>query len=122
MLVREALFALSNVAIFLGYAFVAVFVMPHFPVKLGKTRWGGVVFFLTCGLTHMEHTAHAFGGGSYGRGDLLAWHMIVIHVVQAISVWFFVSGLYEEFGKMRTLGELERRLKEEQDDAVEPTT
>lgn len=118
LLYREAAFFVANIAIFLGYLFVAVFVMPHFPVKLLKTKIGGVVFFVTCGLTHIEHALHTFGGGEYERGDLLSWHMLVIHVIQAISVWFFVTGLYEEFGKMRTLSELERRLEEEHDDAV----
>lgn len=117
-LYQEAAFFISNIAIFLGYAFVAVFVMPHFPVKLKKTKFGGVVFFITCGLTHIEHALHTFDGGQYERGDLLSWHMIIIHVIQAISVWFFVTGLYEEFGQMKTLGDLERRLEDEQDEAV----
>ena len=29
------------------FAFVAVFVMPHFPAKLKKTKIGGIFFFVT---------------------------------------------------------------------------
>lgn len=110
-LYREATFFLSNVGIFLGYIFVAIFVMPHFPVSLLRTKIGGVVFFVSCGLTHIEHAIHTFDGGSYGRGDLLSWHMILIHVAQAVSVWFFVTGLYEEFGKMDRFSSLESRTQ-----------
>jgi O-antigen/teichoic acid export membrane protein len=85
---------------------------------LRRTRYGGAVFFLTCGLTHLHMAAHTFGGGGFSRDDLLSWHMLVVHIVQAFSVWFFVTGLYEEFGQMKTLSELERRMEEEQDPAV----
>lgn len=92
------IFVLANLGIFFGYVFLAAFVVPKVTVSLIRTRIGGVVFFLTCGLTHLELVYHVlFVPDLPVRQVLLSPHMIVLHGVQVIAVWAFVTGLYIEF-------------------------
>lgn len=97
--VREVVFGVSNIGIFLGYVFVGLIVVPHFPVRLAQTKIGGFFFFMSCGLTHLELAIHAFLRGGLDYPSMLSWHMLTIHAVQVLSVWVFVWGLYQEFVK-----------------------
>lgn len=92
------LFTAANVGIFSGYLFLAFFVIPALKVRLIRTKIGGILFFLTCGLTHAELAAHA---GSDSPLIFTSFHMMAIHMVQLVAVWLFVSGLYQEFVKER---------------------
>lgn len=97
MSVFDILFVAANLIIFLGYVFVAAVVVPRVTMRLKRTRWGGVVFFLTCGLTHLDMVYHYVFAESERIGDVYSeWHMLLIHVPQAIAVWAFVTGLYLE--------------------------
>lgn len=91
-------FIASNLGIMAGYIFVALFVAPHLKVRLLRTKLGGIVFFATCGLTHFELALHAafFPDEPY-REMFTSIHMLLIHTVQVVSVWLFVTGLYREF-------------------------
>lgn len=90
-------FVLVNLGIVAGYMFLAGVVVPRTNAQLRSTRWGGVVFFLTCGLTHLELAVHAAADQPITLADFESWHMLAVHVVQVIAVWFFVIGLYREF-------------------------
>lgn len=92
----EWLFAFANLGIASGYLFITLAVAPHFTVRLARTRYGGMLFFLTCGLTHLEFAWHTFDGAGIPFAELTSWHMMVIHVVQVVAVWLFVTGLYIE--------------------------
>lgn len=89
-------FVLANLGIVVGYTFLAVAVVPRAAARLRRTKIGGVVFFFTCALTHLELAIHAAFSGGVTLDELLSWHMAVIHLVQVISVWAFVTGLYIE--------------------------
>lgn len=91
------IFIVANTAIALGYMFVAVFVAPNFGIRLTRTKIGGVLFFVTCGLTHLELALHTLMREPLTIAELTSWHMLTIHVVQAFSIWFFVTGLWQEF-------------------------
>lgn len=92
-----SLFVASNVVIVLGYMFLALFVVPRVTVHLNRTKIGGVVFFATCGLHHLENIFHVlYQPLEANRDTLTALHMLLIDVPQALAVWLFVSGLYLE--------------------------
>jgi hypothetical protein len=94
---REFLFVASNVGIMLGYIFMAAFVVPRVTARLRRTRIGGVGFFLTCGLHHLENVGHVlFEGEQRVRDVMLSTHMLLIDVPQVVFVWVFVTGLYLE--------------------------
>lgn len=96
--VLRVIFILANLAITSGYLFIAAFIAPNFKVRLLRTRIGGALFFLTCGLTHLEMALHAAFEPDRPFSEMFtSWHMFVIHTVQAASVWSFVTGLYREF-------------------------
>lgn len=97
--VRELAFGVSNFGIFLGYVFIALVIVPAFPVRMVQTKIGGGLFFLTCGLTHLELAAHSVIEGGLDYGSMLSWHMLAIHAIQVFAVWLFVWGLYQEFVK-----------------------
>lgn len=90
------LFAIINLGIFCGYVFLSAFIAPKLKVEYLITKIGGALFFLTCGLTHLELAAHSWSNTPF---DLTSWHMLAVHVPQLLSVWLFVGGLYKEFVK-----------------------
>ena len=96
--VGEAIFIAGNAVIVLGYLFVAAFIAPKLALVLRRTKVGGVVFFLTCGLTHLELILHAGTGESMSDAGHL-WHSAPLHLIQAAAVVVFVEGLYAEFIK-----------------------
>lgn len=92
-----ALFVASNIVIVLGYMFLSLFVVPRVTVHLTRTKVGGVVFFATCGLHHLENIFHVlFQPLEANRHTMTQFHMLLIDVPQAVAVWLFVSGLYLE--------------------------
>lgn len=91
-----ALFVLANLGIFMGYVFAATAVAPRLRVRLKRTRWGGVVFFATCGLTHLELALHAAGQLGITASEMTSWHMVLIHGIQVVAVWAFLTGMYRE--------------------------
>lgn len=99
MPIRTAVFAVTNAGIFLGYIFVALVIVPAFPVRMLQTKVGGFFFFLTCGLTHLELAVHGYMARGFTERTMLSWHMLAIHAVQVFAVWLFVWGLYQEFVK-----------------------
>lgn len=93
------LFIGANIGIFLGYCFLGARVVPKAAARLKRTKIGGVLFFTTCGLTHLELASHLAVQGQISLREFLSWHMITIHLVQVVSVWLFVTGLYLEYVK-----------------------
>lgn len=94
------LFVLVNITITLGYVFLAATVVPKVPVTLVQTKVGGVGFFLLCGLTHTDMALSALFHPEMTMGEMAtSWHMLAIHIPQAICVWLFVTGLYIEVGR-----------------------
>ena len=87
----------SNVGIMIGYVFLAAFVVPRATVHLRRTRIGGIGFFITCGLHHLENVAHLLIDGSMPVGRAMtSVHMLLIDIPQLVFVWMFVTGLYLE--------------------------
>lgn len=87
-----------NVIVFLGYVFTAGWIAPKFKVQTMVTKLGGVLFFLTCGLHHLENAYHvAFRPLESNAVMMTSWHMEIIDFLQAIAIWMFVLGLYFEF-------------------------
>lgn len=93
----QFIYALANVGIFLGYAYIAGRVIPLLPLRK-VTQWAGYVFFLTCALTHLEHAIH-----TYLYQDEIMWqtlHSQVIHLVQVVAVWVFAVGFLRDVKAM----------------------
>lgn len=94
---RVDLFVVSNLLIVMGYMFLALFVVPRITVHLTRTKVGGVLFFLTCGLHHLENVFHVLFQKHEENGHTMtSLHMLVIDGVQAVAVFLFVTGLYLE--------------------------
>lgn len=102
MSVALAIFIITNVAIFLGYVFIARFVVPSLNIRFRSTLFGGTAFFLLCATTHMELAAHALFDDPLTVLEFTSWHMMIIHTLQAIAVWVFTFGLYREVGNSKS--------------------
>lgn len=90
-------YILSNLAITAGYVFLAAVVVPRATLKLKRTRYGGIGFFLLCGLHHLEGVVHYLvNPEGTVQGMATSLHMLLIDVPQAFAVWAFVTGLYIE--------------------------
>jgi hypothetical protein len=106
---RLGLFVFANIGITLGYLVIGLFLLPRvtefvrrlvpfIKINLTWTGLGGLVFFTTCGLTHLEMAIHVyFYGSETNRQSMLAWHSIVIHDVQVVAVWMLILGTIFEF-------------------------
>ena len=93
----SAAFVASNLAITLAYFFLAAVVVPRITIKLNRTRFGGIGFFMLCGLHHLDNVFHLlFAAQSTILDVYVSWHMLLIDVPQAFCVWLFVTGLYTE--------------------------
>lgn len=107
----------SNVAIFVGYLFLATYLAPRLDVRYRQTRIGGAVFFLTCGLTHagLLYSSHWLAHESVGGvgGGTVVW--TVLHVIQAAAVWLFIGGLYREYLSVRSGHQLIPTVRESTD-------
>lgn len=90
----------ANVAIFAGYVFIALKVVPYVTVNLKRTRIGALGFFSLCGLHHLEGAVHLIVMPEENYHEaMLSWHMLLVDVPQAFFVWLFVTGLYLELVK-----------------------
>jgi hypothetical protein len=116
--VSEILFVASNLVIVLGYVFLAAVVVPRMTIRLNRTRWGGIVFFLTCALTHLDMIYHYVFASGQTISDVYGEpHMLLIHIPQAIAVWAFVTGLYAELVRWGPWGIDPEREDADADDA-----
>lgn len=86
--------AIANLAIFMGYLFVAVFIAPWMRTSYRVTKLAGAVFFLTCGITHFDKFIHVVINEQI---DLSSWYHVANHNVQSVAVWTFVLALWIEF-------------------------
>ena len=103
---RGVLFVVSNLAICVGYVFLAAIVMPRITVKLRRTRYGSIGFFLLCGLHHFDQVLHYFFSPMARIEDVyVETHMLLVDVPQAVCVWMFVTGLYVELVKWGPWGD-----------------
>ena len=73
----------ANIVIVAGYVLVPLTVLRYLPLTR-NVRIAGTFFFTTCALTHLSM---AFGYTHSG------W-MVVNHVIQALSVVWFVLGFW----------------------------
>lgn len=89
-------FIIANLAITAGYLFVAFKIAPNFKVTKWYTKIGGVLFFLLCGMTHLQMAYHAWSGTHH---SYTSWVSLAIHIPQSIAVWMFVYGIYVELIK-----------------------
>jgi len=92
------MYALFNLAITAGYIFVGVTVAPSFDLKRNWAKVGGIVFFITCGLTHLEMAFYALSSQVAHSAHLgISFFSFANHFIQVIAVWTFVVGLYLEY-------------------------
>jgi hypothetical protein len=93
------LFVLANLVITAGYLYLALKIVPKIHVTLKRTIYGGIGFFLLCGLTHLSLAGMSLFDPDMSFGDMAgSWPMMILHVAQAGCVWSFVTGLYIEIG------------------------
>lgn len=89
-------FLLATGLIVFGY-FILALCVAFFDMKIpGRLQFvgGAMMFFITCGATHAHEFLHALNGSDIGREDWASWHMLAIHVPQAISVYVAIWGLW----------------------------
>jgi hypothetical protein len=94
------LFVAANLAITAGYFLLAFAVVPQVRIQLLRTKIGGIGFFLTCGLTHANMALQSVINHDHMSMAEMAvqWHMLAIHIPQAVAVWLFVTGIFIEMG------------------------
>lgn len=89
-------FLLSVALIIVGYVILAVCV-SLFGIKApGVNQFiaGATSFFLFCGASHAHDFIHALNDDPITRSDWEGWHMLAIHIPQAISVYVAIWGLW----------------------------
>lgn len=85
----EIIFILANLGIFAAYISIAFKRAIHIKAILAQTRWWGVTFFVTCGLTHLFMAAMtAF---HWHLHDELPWWFFLNHIIQFFAAWFFLQ-------------------------------
>lgn len=95
---QAAVFIAENIGIVLGYLFLALYVVPKATVKLRRTKFGGIGFFVTCAMTHFDQALHTWINPDEAYRHIASeWHMLLIHGAQVVFVWLFVTGLYLEY-------------------------
>jgi len=85
-------FLASNFIIAIGYVLIAFTVLPNILVNRWWVKLVGLLFFVTCGITHIHLATHVI----LGDDSLVSLHSVVNHVVQAVTVQAFFFGLYLE--------------------------
>ncbi len=93
-------FYVSNMVIVSGYLFASALITRRKGLAKGMSwrAWiAGLSFFLLCGLTHVELAIHAFFNLRVINVDgTVDWHMLAIHIPQAVSIWFFLWAMQLE--------------------------
>lgn len=98
------LFVASNVGILLGYLAVATALQfgrfSHlFQRRL--TRVSGSVFFVTCGLHHLENAVHLVYRPEHSYEQaMLTPHMLIIDAPQTVAIWVFSYSVYTELSAL----------------------
>jgi hypothetical protein len=94
------IFYVSNLVIVSGYLFASLLITRRKGLAKGMSlrAWlAGLSFFLLCGLTHVELAFHAFFNLRVINLDgTVDWHMLVIHIPQAASIWTFLWAMQLE--------------------------
>jgi signal transduction histidine kinase len=87
----EALTAALAAGVAGGYFAIAALIVPKIELRdatprfVRAFRFGGIAFFVGCGLTHVHIAYHAVADA--GRADT---HEILFHLLQVFGVWLFV--------------------------------
>jgi hypothetical protein len=91
------LFYTSNLVIVSGYAFAALLITRRVTGAhdLSWRAWlAGIMFFVFCGLTHVELALHSYAGARIlDDAGNVKWHMNFIHIPQALSIWLFLLSM-----------------------------
>ncbi len=94
------IFYVSNLIIVSGYLFASALITRRKGIAKGMSMraWlAGLSFFLLCGLTHVELAFHAFFNLRVINLDgSVDWHMLLIHIPQAVSIWAFLWAMQLE--------------------------
>lgn len=89
---------LANLVIVSGYVVVPFTVLRYLPLSV-PVRWAGAFFFVTCAITHVS-MAFEFSHSKW---------MVINHVVQAVSVVWFVVGFWSLLRAALRRAEAKRR-------------
>ncbi len=93
-------FYVSNLIIVSGYLFASMLITRRKGIAkdMSTRAWiAGLSFFLLCGLTHVELAIHAFFNLRVIELDgTVDWHMLLIHIPQAVSIWTFLWAMQLE--------------------------
>jgi hypothetical protein len=93
-------FYVSNLAIVSGYLVAALLITRRKGMAAGmswRAWFAGLSFFLLCGFTHIELAFHAFLNKPMLNTDgSVDWHMLAIHIPQAVSIWLFLWTVQHE--------------------------
>lgn len=90
----KTIFILVNLGIFLAYISIAFRRAVHIKAILTATRWWGVIFFVTCGLTHLFMAGMTYW--SWHLHDELPFWFVANHVIQFFAAWFFLQNTKAE--------------------------
>jgi hypothetical protein len=87
-----ALFVIANAVIALSYIITGIYITGKFYLPLTSRenmafKVSASVFFLMCAMTHIEQALH---GATNTPMDYTAFHMLAIHVLQAVAAPIFV--------------------------------
>lgn len=95
---RLYVFVAENIGVFIAYLVIGFAIVPKVAINLGRTRYGGVIFFASSGASRIAMAVQALVDPHRAYGSWAAtWLMLIIHGIQLVSATAFVSGLYLEF-------------------------
>ena len=92
-------FAVSNLIVAAGYAFITFSVAPNFVVHHVATKLGALTFFAASAIVHAEIARYTFVTDEVIMDSPYNVLMVATQVVLAVAVWTFIAGLWLE---MRT--------------------
>ena len=88
-------YVIANGIIIMGYLMLSVLVAPVTDFTKSYTRYGAIIFFLTCALHHFHNVTHSVED-TYYRSISVGTSHVVIDCIQAVAVWVFILGMTQE--------------------------
>lgn len=98
------LLAFCQIVIAMAYFFIGWKVVKRLPVSKA-TKFFGILFFAGCAATHLDMLIHLLWVPTTYHSAGLQWHMLAIHVPQAIGAWGFAMNFFRDLDRERKITE-----------------
>ncbi len=105
---ERLLFFASNLVIVSGYLTASLLISRRKgpAAQMSRVTWfAGLSFFALCGLTHIELALHGLFEVPMvaPENGAIPWHVMLVHIPQAVSIWAFLWTIQRQPGESRPL-------------------